>query len=252
MPRTPDMSPDLLASFRLVREEFTRFMLSYRFGMDEVTTKVNILREEFAQLHSYNPIENVTTRLKTPESVLDKSMRKGIGPSLDTIRASITDIAGVRVTCAFTSDVYRVFEALTAQHDITVLTTKDYIAAPKPNGYRSLHAIVEVPVFLSSGAVDVPVEVQFRTVAMDFWASLEHKIFYKFDGVVPPDVAGRLRATAATAAHLDDEMAELHDAVHGPRGTTADDESSSGRTVSDDVVRRFIGQVMGMPGPTQN
>lgn len=237
----PEISSDLLQRFRHLREEFTRFMLSYRFGMDEVLTKVTILREEFAQLHSYNPIENVTTRLKTPESVLDKAKRKGLGTSLEAIRDEITDIAGVRVTCSFTSDVYRVYEALTAQHDITVLTTKDYIATPKPNGYRSLHAIVQVPVFLSSGAVDVPVEVQFRTIAMDFWASLEHKIFYKYDGAVPSDLAVRLSAAADTAAHLDAEMASLHEAVHGPRDT---DGELPGSVVSDEVVRRLIGEVL--------
>lgn len=234
-----ELPPGVLADVARIREEFTRLMLSYRFGMNEVTTKVNILREEFGQLHAYNPIEHVSTRLKTPESVLDKAARKGIEPTADNIRSQITDIAGLRVTCSFVSDVYRVFEALTEQHDIAVVSTKDYIAEPKPNGYRSLHAIVEVPVFLSSGPVNVPVEVQFRTVAMDFWASLEHKIFYKFSGDVPPEVSERLTEAATTAAHLDDEMADLHDAVHGPRrGTPSPAPADS--PVSEEVARRLM------------
>lgn len=231
---------DVIEGFRRVREEFTRLMLSYRFGMEEVTTKVHILREEFAQLHSYNPIEHITTRLKSPESVLDKAARKGITPTLENIRAHITDIAGLRVTCSFIADAYRVFEALTEQRDIEVLTAKDYISSPKPNGYRSLHAIVQVPVFLSSGPVDVPVEVQIRTVAMDFWASLEHKIFYKFDGEVPPHVADRLRDAATTAARLDEEMADLHDAVHRHAEPSPDDDRSPAPGLSEEVIRRLM------------
>nr|WP_245528904.1 GTP pyrophosphokinase family protein [Beutenbergia cavernae] len=238
MARTPEIPPDVIESFRRVREDFTRFMLSYRFGMEEVTTKLEILREEFAQLHSYNPIEHVSTRLKSPESVVDKATRRGVEPSLDGIRSSITDIAGVRVTCSFVSDAYRVFDALVDQPDVVVRTVKDYIAEPKPNGYRSLHAIVEIPVFLSSGPVHVPVEVQFRTVAMDFWATLEHKIFYKFDGAVPPEVVAQLRESASTAARLDEEMERLHDAVHGPREPTA--PGAADAAVSDEVVRRML------------
>ncbi|HEU0257514.1 MAG TPA: GTP pyrophosphokinase family protein, partial [Microbacteriaceae bacterium] len=154
-------------------------MMPYKFGIDEVNTKIQILREEFNQLHSYNPIEHVSSRLKTPESLVEKVTRRGIEPSFEAMRETITDIAGVRVTCSFVSDVYRVFDLITGQNDLRLLVAKDYIATPKPNGYKSLHAIVEVPVFLSTGSVDVPVEVQFRTIAMDFWAALEHKIHYK-------------------------------------------------------------------------
>ena len=142
--------------------------------MREVETKISILRDEFTHDHAYNPIEHVKSRLKSPDSIVEKIARKGIDdPDFDRIRAEITDIAGVRVTCSFVADVYRLFDLLTAQDDVTVRTVKDYIANPKPNGYKSLHAIIEVPVFLSTGALSVPVEVQFRTIAMDFWASLE-------------------------------------------------------------------------------
>ena len=198
-----------------LRAEFTRFMLQYKFGIDEVTTKISILQEEFAHLHAYNPIEHVSSRLKAPESIIAKVVRRGIDPSFDTIREQITDIAGIRVTCSFTSDVYRVADMLGRQADITVLQIKDYIAAPKPNGYRSLHALVQVPVFLSQGPVPVTVEVQIRTIAMDFWASLEHKIFYKYAGEAPPDVATSLSEAAETAHRLDTMMEQLHQRVHG-------------------------------------
>ncbi len=198
-----------------LRAEFTRFMLQYKFGIDEITTKISILQEEFTHLHSYNPIEHVASRLKTPESIISKVVRRGVDPSFDAIRANVTDIAGIRVVCSFTSDVYRVAEMLGRQNDVTVLRTKDYIAEPKPNGYRSLHVQLVVPVFLSQGPVPVTVEVQIRTIAMDFWASLEHKIFYKYRGEAPPDVATSLTEAAETAHRLDDVMEQLHQRVHG-------------------------------------
>ncbi len=194
-------------------------MLEHRFGMDEVTTKLNILRDEFTHLHDYNPIESVSSRLKSPESLVEKIQRKGLvlddQPSFDQIRVLVTDIAGVRVVCSFESDVYRVFELLVAQGDISVVEVRDYIKSPKPNGYRSLHALVEVPVFLSGGPVPVLVEVQFRTIAMDFWASLEHKIYYKYRRDVPGELLEGLRSAAETAYTLDATMERLHEEVRG-------------------------------------
>ncbi|WP_436408239.1 GTP pyrophosphokinase [Agromyces zhanjiangensis] len=201
---------------RALRDETERFMQRYKFGMDEVITKLSILREEFSQAHAYNPIEHISSRLKSLDSVVDKMRRKGIGPSFDAIRSTITDIAGVRVTCSFVSDAYRIAELLTAQEDVRVITVKDYIAEPKANGYQSLHLIVEVPVFLSTGAHPVAVEVQIRTIAMDFWASLEHKIYYKFDRRVPDELLDQLTDAARTAAELDARMERLHREVHGP------------------------------------
>lgn len=206
---------DLLADVRALRDEFARFMLSYKFGMEEIATKVRILQEEFSTVHSYNPIEHVSERLKSPESLLAKVQRLGISPAFDSIRSTVVDIAGIRITCSFVSDVYRVFDLLTGQDDITVRTVKDYIARPKDNGYRSLHAIVEVPVFLTDGPVQVPVEVQFRTVAMDFWASLEHKIYYKYQRQVPSHLTESLHQAAQTAAKLDQDMELLHTEMHG-------------------------------------
>ncbi len=194
-------------------------MLEHRFGMDEVVTKLTILRDEFTHLHDYNPIESVSSRLKTPESLVEKLRRKGLdpedGPSFDEIRARVTDIAGVRVVCSFASDVYRVFDLLTEQEDVRTVQVRDYIKEPKPNGYRSLHALVEVPVFLSGGAVPVVVEVQLRTVAMDFWASLEHKIYYKYRREVPAELLAGLHEAAETAYQLDTRMEGLHQEVRG-------------------------------------
>nr|WP_240916256.1 GTP pyrophosphokinase family protein [Sanguibacter sp. HDW7] len=209
-----------------LRDEFTAFMLQYKFAIDEVLTKVSILRDEFTHLHHENPIEHVTSRLKSPESVLDKVERKDITPDFESIRASILDIAGVRIICSFVPDIYTVLEALRRQDDLTVLAVKDYIAEPKPNGYRSLHLIVSVPVFLSSGTVPVTVEIQIRTSAMDFWASLEHKIYYKYDRQVPGEILDRLRQSALVAAELDATMTDLRDQVNALDERYADGDTA--------------------------
>ncbi|MFT4280413.1 GTP pyrophosphokinase [Microbacterium sp.] len=202
---------------REMRDDFQKFLLLYQFGLREVETKLEILRDEFQLTHDYNPIEHLSSRVKSADSLIDKVVRKGIDADFDSIRAHITDIAGVRVTTSFAGDAYRLFDLLTQQDDITVREVKDYIARPKPNGYKSLHVIVEVPVFLSSGRVDVAVEVQFRTIAMDFWASLEHKIYYKYEGAVPDGLLAELKDAADTAAELDARMQRLHGELHGPR-----------------------------------
>lgn len=206
----------MISEAKELRDQLQRFLREYEFGMREVETKISILRDEFTHDHAYNPIEHVKSRLKSPDSIVEKIARKGIDePDFDRIRAEITDIAGVRVTCSFVADVYRLFDLLTAQDDVTVRTVKDYIAHPKPNGYKSLHAIVEVPVFLSTGALSIPVEVQFRTIAMDFWASLEHKIYYKFANQVPAHLVESLTDAAEAAAELDVRMERLHREAHG-------------------------------------
>jgi putative GTP pyrophosphokinase len=200
---------------REMRDDLQRFLLEYRFGMQEIETKIGILRDEFLLTHDYNPIEHVSSRVKSPDSLVEKVQRKGIDADFDSIRRNVTDIAGVRITCSFVSDAYRLFDLLTDQDDIRVLQVKDYIAHPKPNGYKSLHAILEVPVFLSTGRIDVPVEVQFRTIAMDFWASLEHKIYYKYDTRVPAELLESLKDAADTAAELDERMQRLHREIRG-------------------------------------
>ncbi|NLF05896.1 MAG: GTP pyrophosphokinase family protein [Actinomycetales bacterium] len=223
MSPTPDsaLSPSgALAAFLAEREpaeadrlllELRRLAMTYKFGIDEVMTKISILREEFRHLRLYNPVEHVGSRLKSFDSILAKCRRKGIELDPDAIRAQMFDIAGVRVTCSFVSDIYRVRDMLVGQTDLTVLEERDYIAAPKPNGYKSLHLIVKVPVFLSDRVEDVVVEIQLRTIAMDFWASLEHKIYYHYDRTVPTHLTDALKLAADTAWSLDTAMERIHE-----------------------------------------
>jgi len=234
MPATPLSNLASDGDLAQVRADFTRLMMEYKFGMDEIETKISILQEEFTHLHDYNPIEHVLTRLKTPESILEKVRRRGLDPSFAAIRDNITDVAGVRVTCSFVRDVYQVYDMLSSQPDVEVLSVKDYIAQPKPNGYRSLHALVRVPVHLSDRVVPVTVELQLRTVAMDFWASLEHKIYYKYRESVPADLLVQLQDAARTAADLDDRMEKLHVRTHGDFA-----QASSSSTPTDDIVRQL-------------
>jgi putative GTP pyrophosphokinase len=210
------MSAPSAAHLLTSRPDFTRFLMRYKFAVDEVTTKMNILREEFRELHDYNPIEHLNARLKPPESIVAKALRRGAAPTFEDLQRHVQDIAGVRVVCSFVSDVRTIFELFTSQDDVTVVDIDDYITHPKPNGYRSLHATVQVPVFLSTGCEQVHVEMQFRTVAMDFWASLEHKIFYKYDREVPAGLVDELRAAADTATKLDERMQRLHREVWSP------------------------------------
>ncbi|RDH12188.1 GTP pyrophosphokinase [Tsukamurella pulmonis] len=240
----PAFVPDAatLAQARRMRDELTRFLMEYQFAVKEVLTKVTILREEFLQLHRYNPIEHVTSRIKKPESIVKKVARRGIAPELPLIREAITDIAGIRITCSFIADTYRILETITAQDDVRVVVVKDYIAAPKPNGYKSLHAIIEIPVFLSTGPVHVPVELQIRTIAMDFWASLEHKIFYKFDGAVPDRLRDELSAAATVAEQLDRRMEQLHAQVHGEHDAelTRDRDAAETELAGDELLGRLL------------
>lgn len=196
-------------------QEIGQFLLNYKFGLDEMLTKINILREELAFRGTGNPIEHVSSRLKSIESLRAKAERIGCPLELDAIGEQITDIAGVRIVCAFIADAYQVLDMLTTQPDVTVKVIKDYVARPKPNGYRSLHAIVEIPVFLSDDVRRVPIELQIRTVAMDFWASVEHKIYYKYAKDVPAELVAELAAAARVAQDLDQRMSELHRTVHG-------------------------------------
>ena len=205
--------PEMLAVARQLRREFELIQMENEFAVEEILTKVSILRKEFMQFHHYNPIEHVNSRVKSPESTLKKLIRLGVDPTPSGIRENVKDIAGVRITCSFIADTYRVLEALTSQDDVRVLTIKDYIKNPKPNGYKSLHALIEIPVFLSTGPVPVTVEVQVRTIAMDFWASLEHKIFYKYRGEIPPTLLAELTDAAESANKLDEKMESLHDEV---------------------------------------
>lgn len=194
--------------------EISKFIMPYKFAIDEMNTKINILKEEFTHLHDYNPIEHVNSRLKSTESILKKVIRKNIDLSIESIRREMKDIAGVRIICSFRSDVYRIKKMIESQQDIKVLEVKDYFKHPKPNGYRSLHLIVKIPVFLSNRVEYTAVEIQIRTIAMDFWASLEHKIFYKYNKDVPQRIVDELKRTATIATELDIKMEQLNKEIN--------------------------------------
>ncbi|MGO2941429.1 GTP pyrophosphokinase [Brevibacterium aurantiacum] len=187
-PSSMALTPGQVSSVRALRRDFSRLLMEHRFVIDELLTKISIL-------------------------------------DLDVIRTKITDIAGIRITCSFVADTYHVLDMLTSQNDVRVVEIKDYIAHPKPNGYKSLHAILEVPVFLSGGPTPVICEVQIRTIAMVFWASLEHKIHYKFAGEVPDRLVEELTQAAEVVGQLDRKMEQLHAEVHDgdPDGSASED-----------------------------
>jgi putative GTP pyrophosphokinase len=204
---------DVSEALHAARDDVARFLLSYKFAIDTVMAKVNILNEEFRYTHDHNPIEHVSSRLKTPASIMEKARRRGVPFDLDEIRGAILDIAGIRVTCSFVSDTYTIRDMLTGHEDIKVVEERDYVRSPKPNGYRSLHLLVETPVRMSDRTVHVPVEIQIRTIAMDFWASLEHKIYYKYAKSVPQELLDEIREAAEAANRLDVTMERLYDEV---------------------------------------
>ena len=160
-------------------DSWNTIIFLYNSALKEVRTKVEILNDEFQQVHQYNPIEYIKSRIKTPESIVKKLKRYGYESSIDNMVNYVNDIAGIRIVCSFTSDIYKLAEMIGKQNDLTVISIKDYIKNPKQSGYRSLHLIVRVPIFLQNEKCLMKVEVQLRTIAMDFWASLEHKLRYK-------------------------------------------------------------------------
>ena len=185
----------------------------YNAALKEVGTKLEILNEEFQHVHQYNPIEHIKTRIKTPESIVKKLHRYGYETSIENMVKYINDIAGVRLICSFTSDIYRLAEMIGNQDDLKVLSIKDYIKKPKESGYKSYHMLVSVPIFLSDGPIDTKVEIQIRTIARDFWASLEHKIYYKFEGNAPEHISRELKECADMVSELDDKMLSLNEEI---------------------------------------
>ena len=185
----------------------------YNSALKEVGTKVDILNDEFRHVHKYNPIEYVKSRIKSPESIVKKLKRHGHESTIDNMVKHINDIAGIRVVCSFTSDIYRLAEMIGRQNDLTVVSVKDYIKNPKESGYKSYHMLVTVPIFLTDGVVDTKVEIQIRTIAMDFWASLEHKIYYKFEGNAPEYISRDLQECAGIVSMLDAKMLSLNEAI---------------------------------------
>lgn len=188
-------------------------MFLYNSALKEVGTKLEILNDEFQHIHRYNPIEHIKSRIKLPESIVKKLKKNGYESSIENMVKYVNDIAGVRVTCSFTSDIYRLAEMIGNQSDLKVLSIKDYIKAPKESGYKSYHMLVTVPIFLSDSVVDTKVEIQIRTITMDFWASLEHKIYYKFEGNAPEYISRELRECAEMISKLDAKMLSLNEAI---------------------------------------
>lgn len=188
-------------------------MFLYDAALRQVVTKIDILNGEFAHVHRYNPIEHVKSRIKEPQSIVKKLKRQGHEVTLENMLKYIKDIAGVRIICSFTSDIYRIADMLAQQADLKVLELTDYLAEPKVSGYRSYHMLVTVPVYLSDGVVDTKVEIQIRTIAQDFWASLEHKIYYKFEGNAPAFISQELRDCARIVSELDAKMLSLNEAI---------------------------------------
>ncbi|MFI3200681.1 MAG: GTP pyrophosphokinase family protein [Eubacteriales bacterium] len=194
-------------------DSWKEVLLIYNSALKEIGTKLEILNDEFQHVHSYNPIEHIKSRIKTSESIVKKLRKNGFEPTIENMVENISDIAGIRVICSFTSDIYRIAEMLGNQSDLKVLSVKDYIEHQKPSGYKSYHMIVLIPIFLSDRIVEAKVEVQIRTIAMDFWASLEHKIHYKFEGNVPMHIKEELVDCANMIAKLDEKMLSLNEEV---------------------------------------
>ena len=204
MPQWPSEMEELISGFVDLR-------CRYQAALTEVKTKLDILNEEFRVRYSRNPIHHMESRIKAPASIAKKLERKGFAPTPENAMQHLKDIAGVRVVCAYREDVYTIARLLTDQDDIRLLRSRDYIKEPKSNGYRSLHLIVEIPVFLSTGKQYLPVEVQIRTIAMDFWASLEHRIRYKVEFEVPEDLNQELFDAAQRIAEVDEDMQHIHE-----------------------------------------
>lgn len=202
---------DMINWSKGVVQKYKRLMAYYRCAMMEVETKFNVLNEEFSLRYDRNPINGIKSRLKRLDSIQEKLHRKQLPFDMQTIETHIHDVAGVRVVCAFVEDVYLLAEALLKQDDVTLIEKKDYIANPKPNGYRSLHLIVTVPIFLEHEKRVMQVEIQLRTIAMDFWASLEHQLRYKKDFVFTEEMAQELRDCAQLSAQVDLRMDSLRE-----------------------------------------
>ena len=194
----------------LIREMLDA-MVIYNSAIKEVSTKLEILNDEFHFKNQRNPIEHIKSRVKTPASIFEKLRRKGLEVSVSSARKNLTDIAGIRVICPFIEDIYTVASLLQSQNDVKLIEVKDYIKNPKPNGYRSLHLIVEIPVFFSTNVEHVSVEVQIRTIAMDFWASLEHQLYYKSSAKTSSlNIREELKKCAEVIADTDIKMYKIH------------------------------------------
>lgn len=194
-------------------DSWKEVMLIYTSALKQVETKLEVLNDEFQHVHRYNPIEHIKSRIKTSESIVKKLKKNKYESTITNMVEHVNDIAGIRVICSFTSDIYRIADMISNQKDIKVLSVKDYITYPKASGYKSYHMIIAIPVYLSDRIVETKVEIQIRTVAMDFWASLEHKIHYKFEGNAPEHIKNELVECARMVSDLDARMLSLNEEI---------------------------------------
>lgn len=205
--------------------DYKDLMMGYACAIKEINTKFEVLDTEFEVRYKRNPISSIETRLKSQTSILEKMARLGIAPSRENIENNLNDIAGIRVICSYIDDIYFLADALTKQDDIKLIKRKDYISNPKPNGYRSLHLIVSVPIFFAESMKEVKAEVQIRTIAMDFWASLEHQIKYKKKVEHAEKVIARLKECSDEIAHIDETMQEIRIEMDNIKEETTDAEA---------------------------
>lgn len=210
------MNNDLIPTGNLnFGQQYRELMQLYDAAVREIRTKVEILDSEFRVRYARNPIHHIDTRLKSPASIVEKLNRKGLPQTLEAIEQNLTDIAGVRIVCNYVEDIYHIAGLLLNQRDVELVRKRDYILEPKESGYRSLHLVVRIPVFLSSHTELVPVEIQIRTIAMDFWATLEHQLRYKSDQETTQKLRRRLQKCAEQSARLDQEMQSIYQEIHG-------------------------------------
>ena len=197
-------------------DEWQDMMTKYNCAIREIRTKFEVLNDELSMKNKRNPIHGIYSRIKTPRSIIDKLHRKGLALTIENVKTEINDIAGVRVICDFADDIYEIADMLLKQDDVKLITYKDYIRAPKPNGYRSYHMIVETPVYFSDGKENLKIEVQLRTIAMDFWASLEHELRYKKDlsEEVSSQISAELLACANTITDVDVQMMSIKNKLY--------------------------------------
>ena len=194
-------------------DSWETLMFLYNAALKEISTKIEILNDEFQHVHHYTPIEHIKSRIKTPESIVKKLKKNGYEVNIKNMVKHVRDIAGIRIICSFTSDIYLIADMITKQGDLKIISLKDYIKHPKDSGYQSYHMLVSVPIYLSGGFVDTIVEIQIRTVAQDFWASLEHKIYYKFEGKAPDYISRELQECSKIVAKLDERMLSLNNTI---------------------------------------
>lgn len=196
--------------FKDVIMAYAKINKNYTAAIREVRTKLENLDDDFQLLHKHNPIHHMESRVKSPESILEKLVRRGYDLNVEKIPSQLLDIAGIRVICYYVDDIYIIAKLLKKQDDLTVIKEVDYIKNPKPNGYRSLHLVVEIPVFFVDRTEKIPVEIQIRTMAMDFWASLEHQLRYKAEGEIPKFIADELKECSENIASSDSQMQKIH------------------------------------------